>query len=105
MINTQFRTAKRERNEQTESLIRAIPALERIVTQATASLRRGGSPPSPGVFALFAAGPEAERSVYITFAKGQIYLVTAQAVTEERTVPPCCGCGSWPRKRRRKCPA
>ena len=84
MINTQFRTAKRERNEQTESLIRAIPALERIVTQATASLRRGGSPPSPGVFALFAAGPEAERSVYITFAQGQIYLVTAQAVKEER---------------------
>ncbi len=83
MINTQFRTAKRERNEQTESLIRAIPALERIVTQATASLRRGGSPPSPGVFALFAAGPEAERSIYITFAQGQIYLVTAQAVTEE----------------------
>lgn len=84
MINTQFRTAKRERNEQTESLIRAIPALERIVTQATASLRRGGSPPSPGVFALFAAGPEAERSVYITFAQGQIYLVTAQALTEEQ---------------------
>jgi len=83
MINTQFRTAKRERNEQTESLIRAIPALERIVTQATASLRRGGSPPSPGVFALFAAGPEAERSVYITFAQGQIYLVTAQALKEE----------------------
>lgn len=83
MINTQFRTAKRERNEQTESLIRAIPALERIVTQATASLRRGGSPPSPGVFALFAAGPEAERSVYITFARGQIYLVTAQALKEE----------------------
>ena len=48
MINTQFRTAKRERNEQTESLIRAIPALERIVTQATASLRRGGSPPVTG---------------------------------------------------------
>ncbi len=84
MINTQFRTAKRERNAETESLIRAIPALERIVTQATASLRRGGSPPSPGVFALFAAGPEAERSVYITFAQGQIYLVTAQAVTEEK---------------------
>ncbi len=84
MINTQFRTAKRERNAETESLIRAIPALERIVTQATASLRRDGAPPSPGVFALFAAGPEAERSVYITFARGQIYLVTAQAVTEEK---------------------
>jgi predicted RND superfamily exporter protein len=84
MINRQFSTAKRERDQRTESLIRAIPALERIVTQATASLRRGGSPPSPGVFALFAAGPEAERSVYITFASGQIYICTAQAVTEEK---------------------
>ena len=84
MINTQFRTAKREKNAETESLIRAIPALERIVTQATASLRRGGSPPSPGVFALFAAGPEAERSIYITYAQGQIYLCTAQALTEAK---------------------
>src|SRR5437870_2720632 len=35
MVNTQFRTASRETNSETESLIKALPALERIVTQAT----------------------------------------------------------------------
>lgn len=84
MINTQFRTAKQERNEQNDSLVRALPALERIVSQATASLQRPGVPPSPGVMALFDAGEAAEREIYITFAQGQIYLITAQAVTEEK---------------------
>lgn len=77
-INTQFRTAPRERNEQTTSLLQALPALERILNQAGSTLRRGGIPPSPGVFALFDASREAEQSVYITFADGQIYLATAQ---------------------------
>ena len=82
MINTQFRTAKREENAQTESLIRTIPALERIISQATASLKRSGVPPSPGVFALFDAGEEAEQSMYITLG-GRLYLATAQALTVE----------------------
>jgi hypothetical protein len=81
MINTQFRTAKPEENQQNASLVRTLPALERIVSQATASLKRSGTPPSPGVFALFDAGREAEQSVYITFADGRIYLATAQALT------------------------
>jgi len=83
MVNTQFRTAKRERNAQTESMIKAFPALERIVSEATASLRRPGTPPSPGVNALFSPNQDAEQQVYITFAKGRIYLVTAQAPREE----------------------
>lgn len=87
MVNTQFRTAKRERDAQTDSLIRALPALERIIVQATASLKRSGSPPSPGVFALFDAGKQAERSVYITFADGRIYLATAQALTADLNRP------------------
>jgi hopanoid biosynthesis associated RND transporter like protein HpnN len=87
MVNTQFRTAKREQNEQTDSLVRALPALERIIVQATASLRRSGAPPSPGVFALFDEGKESERSVYITFAEGRIYLVTAQALTASLNRP------------------
>ena len=70
MINRQFRTAKPEQNEQTESMVRALPALQRIVTQATASLRRTGVPPSPGVTALFNPDEEAERQIYLTFAKG-----------------------------------
>ncbi len=83
MINQQFRSASRETNAQTASMIRALPALESIVTQAAASLRRLGNPPSPGVMALFDAGAEAEQQIYITFAKGRIYLVTAQAPTDK----------------------
>ena len=81
MINTQFRTAKPEQNSQTESLIRTIPALERIVSQATSSLRRSGVPPAPGVFALFAPGEEAQQEIYITFGGGRLFLATAQALT------------------------
>ena len=82
LINTQFRTAKREQNEQTESLIKALPALERIVVQTTMSLRRAGVPPSPGVSALFGASQEDEQQEYITFGNGRIYLVTAHAPSE-----------------------
>ena len=83
MVCAQFRTAKQETNAENESLVKALPALERIITQATASLRRPGTPPSPGITALFDPGEEAEQQMYITFAKGRIYLVTAQAPTED----------------------
>ena len=46
-VNTAFRTAPRETNAQTESLIQALPALTRIVTQATDSLGLPGTPPRP----------------------------------------------------------
>src|SRR5258708_14805107 len=51
MVNTQFRTAQPEKNAETESLIKALPAVERIVTQATATLRRSAPPPSPTITA------------------------------------------------------
>jgi hopanoid biosynthesis associated RND transporter like protein HpnN len=82
-INTAFRTAPRATNAQTESLIQSLPALTRIVTQADASLNRPGTPPSPGVTALFDAGDEAVRKTYITFANGKIFLVTAHAPARE----------------------
>ena len=82
-INTAFRTAPRTTNAQTESLIQSLPALTRIVTQANASLSRPGTPPSPGVTALFDAGDEAVRKTYITFASGKIFLVTAHALTHD----------------------
>jgi hypothetical protein len=82
-INTAFRTAPRATNAQTESLIQSLPALTRIVTQADASLSRSGTPPSPGVMALFNAGDEAVRQTYITFANGRIFLVTAHAPTHD----------------------
>src|SRR5205823_2206332 len=80
MVNSQFLHAKREANAENDSLIKAVPMLERIVKEAAASLQRPGTPTSPGIAALFGAGDE---DVYITFAKGRLYLVTAQARTEE----------------------
>jgi uncharacterized protein len=82
-INAMIRHSGRETNAQTDSLLGAIPALERIVRRATGSLGLIGPPPSPGVDALFGAGDEAEREKYITFAKGRIYLVTAKARAED----------------------
>jgi uncharacterized protein len=82
-INTAFRTAPRATNAQTESLVGSIPALTRIVTQADASLNHPGTPPSPGVAALFDAGDEAVRKTYITFVSGTIFLVTAHAPVHE----------------------
>ncbi|MGD0812010.1 MAG: MMPL family transporter [Verrucomicrobiota bacterium] len=79
LINKQFRTAKQEENAQNNALISAIPALQRIVDQASDSLSRLGTPVSPGVTALFGNSEEAERRMYTTFAHGQIYLVTARA--------------------------
>ena len=83
LINTQFRTAKQEQNAENESLVGALPALQRIVDGGTAALKRGGTPPSPGVNALFGAGEEAEQQIYITFNKGLIYLVTARAKNQD----------------------
>lgn len=85
LVNRQFRTAKQEQSAENDSLVKALPALERIVTQATQSLKRPGSAPSPGLNALFGAGDEAEREMYITYAEGRIYLVTTRAVSGEVT--------------------
>ena len=98
MINAGFRTAQAQQNAENESMVKAFPALETIVNEATASLTQPGAPLAPGITALFSgttsgtndtAGPqetpgeEAERQVYVTFAHGRIFLVTAQAPREE----------------------
>jgi hopanoid biosynthesis associated RND transporter like protein HpnN len=83
IINTQFRTAKPEDNAQNQSLIKSLSALQRIIELGEDSLKRPGLPPSPGVNALFGGGEETERQMYITFASGTIYLVTAHAKREE----------------------
>jgi len=102
MVNTQFRTAKREKSAETDSLVKAVPALDRILDAARWSLRRPGVPPSPGVNMLFGAGDEAEQQIYITYSRGRIYLVTAQAAREELNGMRCSVCGSSSRKRRTK---
>jgi hopanoid biosynthesis associated RND transporter like protein HpnN len=76
-INTAFRTAPREANAQTTSLIQALPVLTRILTQAADSLQMPGKPPSPGVAALFGAGDATD--TYITFNHGRIFLLTTHA--------------------------
>src|SRR5258706_233034 len=84
MVNTQFRTAKREKSAENEALAKALPALERIINQARDSLLRSGTPPSPGVTALFNPGEDAEQQIYVTFGKGRLYLITSQAPTDEK---------------------
>ena len=82
MVNSQILHAKNEENAENKSLVKAVPSLENIIKQAMASLQRPGVPPSPGVGSLFNTGEDAQ---YITFAHGQIYLVTAQARREDMT--------------------
>ena len=92
-VNTTFRTTPREEtNTQTESLIQALPALTRIVTQATDSLGRPGTPPSPSVASLFNAG--SETNIYLTFDHGRIFLVRAFVPNVETNGP---GSGRLPR--------
>jgi hopanoid biosynthesis associated RND transporter like protein HpnN len=83
LINKQFRTAKREENAGNNALIGALPALQRIIVEATDSLSRPGTPVSPGVEALFGAGQEAQERMYITFATNCIYLVTARVLNAD----------------------
>ena len=82
-INTAFRTAPREANAETDSLVNSLPALTRIVTQATDSLQRSGTPPSPNVIALFDTSGSGVLSNYITFANGHIFLVETHAPSAE----------------------
>jgi len=83
VINRQFRSAQRATNGENESLVGALPALERIVSQAAEALARPGTPPSPGVNMLFGAGAEAERRTYLTFAEGRLYLLSARPRSRE----------------------
>src|SRR5581483_312505 len=81
MVNSQFLHAKRETNAENDALVKAIPMLDAIIKQATDALRRPGTPPSPGVTALFGASDD---DIYITFATGRVYLVTAHAPSEDK---------------------
>jgi uncharacterized protein len=82
LVNAQFRTAKREQNDSNASMVQAIPALTRIIAQATESLQRPGQAPSPGLTALFDAAEQSEEQQYITFGGGRLYLVTARPANE-----------------------
>ena len=59
-INQQFRAnaAGQQTNASPEGLLKAVPALKRIIDQAADALSRPGLPPSPGINALFDPGPD-----------------------------------------------
>ena len=81
LVNRQFLSAGGGENPQTTAMIKALPALTRILQQASDSLRREGNPPSPGINALFGGGEEAESKIYITFA-----LILAQYLRTSSTI-------------------
>ncbi len=85
-VNTWFRTARSAPPAHQEALFRALPALERILSQATACLHRPGLPPSPGVTALFNAGEEAVHAEYLAYNGGRIFLVTTHPPTVSQEV-------------------
>jgi hopanoid biosynthesis associated RND transporter like protein HpnN len=66
-----------------DALMKGLPALQRIIDLGTDAIHRPGIAPSPGVTALFDAGPEAQAQEYITFAKGRFYLVNVRTGREE----------------------
>ena len=78
LVNRQIRTSPKRSDDENQNLLEALPAIRKILDQATDSLGRPGVPPSPGLAALFGGGEEAESQMYITFAKGSLYLVTAR---------------------------
>lgn len=78
LVNRQIRTAGSRTEEENKNLLGALPAIQRILDQAGDSLGRPGIPPSPGLATLFGSGEEAESRMYITFANGSLYLVTAR---------------------------
>jgi uncharacterized protein len=81
LVNWQISHSRDEQSKENESLVKALPALERIIDQATDGLLRFGIPPSPGINALFDGGQKAEQKLYITFGNGRIYLASAQALS------------------------
>src|SRR4051812_878716 len=81
LINHEIRTSPQETNAQTESLVGALPALERILAQADASLHRPGTPPSPGVTALFDPSGTAVTNIYVTYDNARLFVLSAQPTT------------------------
>jgi len=84
-INQAFRTAKQEENAENKSLVKSLPALARIVSQADDGLMRPGVPPSPNVITLLGGGEQAVLDSYLTFDKGRIFLVTTHAPDDDQT--------------------
>ena len=78
LINHEFRTSPQETNAQTDALVGALPALQRILQQADATLSRPGTPPSPGITALFDPTGSAQTNIYVTYDNARLFVLSAQ---------------------------
>ncbi len=87
-VNKAFRTAPREETAETRSLVKSLPALARIISQARESLLRSGVPPSPSVMTLLGGDEDVLLSSYITFAQGKMFLVTTHVPEYANETPP-----------------
>lgn len=77
-INQTFSRAISATDDENQQLADTLPALDRIVTQAVEATVRPGSPPSPGVEALFGDSEAAAQSQYISYDDGRLLLLTTQ---------------------------
>ena len=84
-VNTAFRTADHEETAETRSLVKSLPSLTRIVSQANEAMQRAGVPPSPNVMTLLDGNEESLLDSYITFAHGRMFLVTTHAPIDDLT--------------------
>ena len=84
-VNTSFRTARPEETPETRSLVKSLPSLTRIVTQADDALLHSGVPPSPNVFTLLDGNDQSLLDSYITFAHGRMFVLTTHAPDDSRT--------------------
>ena len=84
-VNHAFRTGKHADTPENRSLVKSLPALGRIISQARDALLRPGVPPSPNIVTLMDTSDEALISSYLTFANGQIFVVTAHAPNDDMT--------------------
>jgi len=84
-VNTAFRTADHEETAETRSLVKSLPSLTRIVSQANEAMQRAGVPPSPNVMTLLDGNEESLLDSYITFAHGRMFLVTTHAPNDDLT--------------------
>lgn len=82
-VNNRFMRAQNEDNKENRDMVKALPALERILMGAYNAVSKPGVPMSPGLAALFGSGEEAESQQYITFDSGKMYVVNLHAVREE----------------------
>ena len=81
-INHSFLAAATADKADTDKLLQSLPALQKILRQATNAITMPGVPPPPGMGA-FVGDPKAEQDMHLSFADGELFLVNAHPVDKE----------------------